>query len=169
MHPAAACGHKFLTAQAPAFGDARVRDLLRKAGACGLKPKSDAELLPVLLELIGARIPVSRWPSQMAKAEHAREVARAQAAKADRPAQPSDPAGEAHAGRPGEASVTPLHREPGWPQRARQARDGIDAERRRRREAAVPVTPKPPPRLGASFRERNVFLLPEDDEEGPRA
>jgi hypothetical protein len=35
--------------QAPAFGDARVRDLLRKAGACGLKPKSDAELLPVLL------------------------------------------------------------------------------------------------------------------------
>src|SRR5207237_170931 len=41
--------------QAPAFGDARVRDLLRKAGACGLRPKSDAELLPVLLEMIGAR------------------------------------------------------------------------------------------------------------------
>ena len=151
--------------QAPAFGDARVRDLLRKAGACGLKPKSDAELLPVLLELIGARIPVSRWPTQMAKAErteHAREVTRAQAARADKPAPPSGTADET-----GKASVIPLRGGPGWPQRARQARDGIDAERRRRREAAVPVAPQPPPRLGASFREHNVFLLPEDDEEAP--
>jgi transposase InsO family protein len=151
--------------QAPAFGDARVRDLLRKAGACGLRPKSDAELLPVLLELIGARIPVSQWPTQMAKAErtgHAREVAQAKAAQSDRPAGPADDAGD---GRQGGATVTPLHREPGWARRASQARDSLDAERRRRREAAVPVTPKPPPRLGASFRERNVFVLPEDDEE----
>jgi hypothetical protein len=143
--------------QAPAFGGARVRDLLTKASACGLKPRSDAELLPVLLDLIGARIPVSRWPAQMAKAErtgHAREAAQAQAAQADRP---------------GGASVTPLRREPGWPQRARQARDDLDAERRRRREAAVPLTPKPPPRLGASFRDHNVFVLPGDDEEDPRA
>ena len=62
---------------------------------------------------------------------------------------------------PGEANVTPLRRE--------QARDGLDAERRRRREAAVPVTPKAPPRLGASFRDHNVFLLPGDDEKDPRA
>jgi len=155
--------------QAPAFGDARVRDLLSRADACGLKPRSDAELLPVLLELIGGRIPVSRWPSQMTKAErtgHAREVTQAQAAQADRPAQPSGAAGEARAARPGGASVTPLRREPGWPQRAGQARDAIDAERRRRREAAVPVTPAPPPRLGASFRERNVFCLPDEEEDG---
>jgi hypothetical protein len=150
--------------QAPAFGDARVRDLLKKAAACGLRPKTDAELLPVLLEMIGARIPVSQWPTQMAKAErtgHSREAAQARAAQADRPADPADGAGEGT----GEATVTPLRREPGWAQRAAQARDGLDAERRRRREAAVPVTPKPPPRLGASFRERNVFVLPEDDEE----
>jgi hypothetical protein len=153
--------------QAPVFGDARVRDLLKKASACGLRPKTDAELLPVLLEMIGARIPVSQWPTQMAKAErtgHAREEARARAARSDRPADPADEAG----GEAGEATVTPLHPGPGWARRAAQARDGLDAERRRRREAAVPVTPKPPPRLGASFRERNVFVLPEDDEE-PRA
>ena len=158
--------------QAPAFGDARVRDLLTKASACGLKPRSDAELLPVMLDLIGARIPVSRWPAQMAKAErtgHAREVTQAQAAQADRPAPPSGPAAEAPAVTPGEAGVTPLRREPDWPQRARQARDDLDAERRRRREAAVPLTPKPPPRLGASFRDHNVFVLPGDDEEDPRA
>ncbi|MER6463785.1 hypothetical protein ACWC4D_29865 [Streptomyces sp. NPDC001288] len=35
--------------QMPAFGDARARDLLRKAAAAGRKPKSDADLLPVLL------------------------------------------------------------------------------------------------------------------------
>ena len=57
--------------------------------------------------------------------------------------------------------VTPLR----WPERSRSAGEALDAERRRRREAAVPVTPKPPPGLGASFRERNVFVLPEDDEE----
>jgi hypothetical protein len=158
--------------QAPAFGDARVRDLLKKASASGLKPRSDSELLPVLLELIGARIPVSRWPAQMAKAErtgHAREATQAQAAQADRPAPPSGPAARARAMTPGEADVTPLRREPGWHQRARQARDGLDAERRRRREAAVPVTPKPPPRLGASFRDGSVFVLPGGDDEDPRA
>ena len=153
--------------QAPAFGDARVRDLLKKAGACGLRPKSDAELLPVLLEMIGARIPVSQWPAQMTKAErtgHAREAARAQASQSDRPARPAEP----HSGdsnKTGVATVTPLRSEPGWAQRAAQTVDSLDAERRRRRETAVPVTPKPPPRLGASFRERNVFVLPEDDEE----
>jgi hypothetical protein len=59
-----------------------------------------------------------------------------------------------------------LRRTPGWQQRAAQTRDSIDAERRRRREAAVPVTPEPSPRLGASFRERNVFVLPDDEEDG---
>jgi hypothetical protein len=114
--------------QLPAFGDARVRDLLKRADACGLKPKSDTELLPVLLELTGSKIPGSQWPTQLKKSqrtEHAREVIQGKAAAAD---------------------------------------DSLDAERCRRREAAVPVTPKPPSLLGASFRERSVFLLPEDDE-----
>jgi transposase InsO family protein len=149
--------------QMPAFGDARVRDLLKKAAACGLKPKSDTELLPVLLELIGSKIPVSRWPTQMTRSQrtgHAREVAQASAAQADRPA-PSASESPATAGT---ANVTPLR----WPQRARETIDSIDAERRRRREAAVPVTPGPPPPLGTSFRERNVFVLPDDDDEEDR-
>jgi hypothetical protein len=149
--------------QVPAFGDARVRDLLRKAAACGLKPKSDAALLPVLLELIGSKIPVSQWPTQMTKSQrtgHAREVARAGAAYADRPAAAAG-APEQAPPRPEHATVTPLR----WRQRAEQARNSIDADRRRRREAAVPVTPKPPPPLGASYRERNVFVIPPDDEE----
>ncbi|MDP4512114.1 COG3415 family protein [Nonomuraea turcica] len=149
--------------QMPAFGDARVRDLLKRAQACRLKPRSDAELLPVLLELIGSKVPVSQWPTQMTKTqrtEHAREVTQAAAAQADRPIA-SPTTGEADAS--GSSAVTPLD----WTRRARQASDSIDGERRRRREEAVPVIPKPPPRLGASFRERNVFVLPDDDEEEP--
>jgi hypothetical protein len=117
----------------------------------------------VLLELIGSKIPVSQWPTRMAKSQrtgHAREVAQADAAEADRPAASGSAPAQAPS-RPEQASVTPLR----WRQRAEQARDGIDADRRRRREAAVPVTPKPPPPLGASYRERNVFVLPDDDEE----
>jgi hypothetical protein len=148
--------------QMPAFGDARVRDLLRKAAAGGMRPKSDTELMPVLLELIGSRIPVSQWPTQMKKSqrtEHAREVAQAKAAAADRPAaKPAAPEETAGQEEPKAAVLQ-------WPRRARQTQDAVDSERRRRREAAVSAAPKPPPRLGASFRERNVFLLPEDDEE----
>jgi hypothetical protein len=154
--------------EVPAFGDARAAELLKAAGEAGLAPKTDAELLAVLLGLIGGRVPVSAWPTQMARkkrTEHAREAAQGQAAQADRTARPRAPAaGEPWTG-PGEATVTRLHREPGWARRARRASDGIDADRRRRREAAVPVTPKPPPPLGASYRERNVFVLPPDDEE----
>ena len=148
--------------QMPAFGDARVRDLLKKAGACGMKPKSDTELLPVLLELIGSKIPVSQWPAQLSKSqrtEHAREAAQARVAETDRPAT-APPAGPEAAQE--QATVTALQ----WPQRARQARDSLDAERRRRREAVVPGTPTIPPPLGSSFRERNVFLLSEDDPTG---
>jgi len=144
--------------QMPAFGDARVRDLLKKADICGMKPKSDTELLPVLLELIGSKIPVSQWPTRLNKSqrtEHAREVAQAKAAESDRPA-------SAQVGTVDEqATVTELQ----WPQRGRQTQETLDAERRRRREAAVCGTPKIPPSLGSSFRERNVFLLPEDDQD----
>jgi hypothetical protein len=145
--------------QMPAFGDARVRDLLKKAEANGMKPKSDTELLPVLLELIGSKIPVSQWPSQLNKSqrtEHAREVTQAKSAESDRPATtPVEPVATQE-----QATVTALQ----WPQRAQQTQNSVDAERRRRREAAVSAAPKLPPPLGSSFRERNVFLLPDDDE-----
>jgi len=105
------------------------------------------------------------WPTRMSKTqrtEHAREVTQAEAAGTDRPTQAPDE----HDDRLGPSlpqTVTPLR----WPTRAAQAADGIDTERRRRREAAVPVAPKPPPALGSSFRQRNMFLLPEDDQEDP--
>ncbi|MBH1939116.1 transposase family protein [Streptomyces sp. AV19] len=152
--------------QMPAFGDTRASDLIRKADAAGLKPKSHAELLPVLLELIGSTIPVSKWPTQMKKSqrvEHARETHQAQAAHADRP--PTPPVRAANPVTPGgqEAAAKVLS----WPGRARQTQEAVAAERRRRREAARPA-PAPPPELGHSFRTRNVFVLPEDDLEEDR-
>jgi hypothetical protein len=146
--------------EVPSFGDARVEELLREAKARGLTPKSDAELLPLLLQLIGAHIPIEAWPTQMPKKkrkDHAREVLQGQAAAADRP--PSATA--ASAAERDDAAVVPL----GWTDRAAEAVQAMDDERRRRREAAVPQRPDPPPRLGEAFRRRSLFLLPAEDHE----
>jgi hypothetical protein len=146
--------------EVPSFGDARVEELLRQAQYRGLKPKSDAELLPLLLELIGAHIPVAAWPTQMPKKkrkDHAREVLQAQAAAADRPSA----ATVASATERDEVAVAPL----GWKQRAAEAVQAIDDERRRRREQAAPERPPPPPRLGDAIRRRSIFAVPRDDED----
>ncbi|MGW3924048.1 hypothetical protein ACWEA7_32520, partial [Streptomyces sp. NPDC005093] len=81
--------------EVPAFSDARVGDVLRQAAKAGLKPRSDAELLLVLIVLVATKTPVDAWPTQMTrqqKTERARELARARAAALDRPA-PAPPAG----------------------------------------------------------------------------
>jgi hypothetical protein len=139
----------------PAFGDARREDLLRAARQAGLTPKSDADLLPVLLELAGAHVPVDQWPGQLTRqqrVQHAREAAQAAAAAADRPAPAGDPAetGQDAAG-------------PQWPARARQAADAVDAERRRRRERATAgrqaALPAP---LGDQARRASLLALPDD-------
>ena len=80
--------------EVPSFSDLRADDLLRAARAAGLQPRSDAELLPLLLDLIGGLIPVDSWPTQMSRQQrtaHARESAQAGQAAADRPA-PAAPA-----------------------------------------------------------------------------
>ena len=114
----------------PAFSDKTADELLREARAAGLSPQSDDDLLPVLLRLLGGVAPVSQWPSRMGKKEkkgRARETAQGDQAARDR-----DGRGPAGAG--GGGTVVPLR----WPEQASRARDAIDAERRRRREQAVP-------------------------------
>ncbi|KJY18151.1 hypothetical protein VR46_44685, partial [Streptomyces sp. NRRL S-444] len=107
--------------------------------------------------------PVSGWKSlrKAERTEHAREMTQAAAARADRPLDMS-PARIPDAAEGG-AVVTPLR----WSQRVRQAEQSIDAERRHRREQAVRRRPAPPPALGESAGRRDLFLLPEDDEEEP--
>ena len=80
----------------PAFSDRTADELLREARVAGLSPKSDDDLLPVLLRLLGGVAPVSQWPSQMGKKEknaRARETAQGdQAARARHgPAAPRGP------------------------------------------------------------------------------
>jgi len=146
--------------EVPSFSDARVRDLLRAARQAGLKPRSDTELLPLLLRLLGAHIPVDSWPTRMTRAErtgHARESTQARAAAADRP---PGPAAAERAAR--EENVMALQ----WPQRARQAEDAVDAERRRRREAAVPARPEPAPLLRDALRGQSRLRIPDDQAPG---
>jgi hypothetical protein len=146
----------------PAFGDARVEELARAAKAAGLKPKSDAELLPLLLELIGGHIPVEAWPTQMPKKkrkDHAREVLQGQAAAADRPA-----AHGAAVTQPGNGAAVPLRRPEEWSERAHEVAAAVDNERRRRRQDAVREPPDPPPLMSSRSRRRSVLALPDDDE-----
>lgn len=141
----------------PAFSDKTADELLRQARAAGLSPKSDADLLPVLLRLLGGVAPVSQWASQLGKKEkkgRARERAQGDQAARDR-----------HGPEPGgaedEGKVVPLR----WPEQASAARDAIDAERRRRREQAVPQRPAPPGTLGDRLRATSLLALPDEDEE----
>lgn len=141
--------------EVPSFSDARVEELLSQARHAGLRPRSDEELLPMLLELLDHASPVWAWPTQQAKKRrtaHAREAAQGAAAHKDR-SQPGASAAEA-------ATVVALT----WDERSRRVGHAVDAERRRRREAAVPDVPSPPPRLGESLRRHSRLILPADDE-----
>ncbi len=166
--------------EVPAFSEARVREAMRELRRRGLAPKSDAELLPVLLELIGKNIPVDQWPTRLSRkerTEHAREVAQAAAAAADRPAGATDkkkadseldtlPPGGSPSARAaaGDGKVVPLR----WMERAQQGEDAVTSARRRRREAAVPEQPAPPQALSDRLRATSLMALTDadfDDEE----
>ncbi|MFD0223241.1 transposase [Streptomyces hirsutus] len=133
----------------PAFTDGRVRELLTAAKQAGLKPRTDSELLPLLLELLAAHVKAEQWPGQLTKAqrrERAREAAQVKAAAADRPA----------AGTAGAA----IGSRPSWPVPVDEA---VDAERRSRREAAVLQPPRAPRRMGDGSRRRAHALLAADE------
>jgi len=111
----------------------------------------------VLLKLLGGVAPVSQWPSQMGKKEkkaRARETAQGDQAARDRHGR--EPAGDGGGG-----TVVPLR----WPEQASRARDAVDAERRRRREQAVPQRPAPPGTLGDKLRSTSLLAIPGDDGE----
>ncbi|MFC9810510.1 transposase [Streptomyces virginiae] len=148
----------------PAFGDARVRQALRELRDQGLSPKTDTELLPTLMKLIGSKIPVEQWPTQLKKAErveHAREVAQAAAAAADQPCRTAPtPEGLTRGPLSADgANVVALQ----WRERAEQGYSAVEAERRRRREALTP-TKASPPTLSQRLRERSLLTIPDEEE-----
>lgn len=148
----------------PAFSDARVRQVMRELRTRGLSPKSDKDLLPLLLDLIGGNVPVEQWPTRLTKAqriEHAREEAQAAAAAADRPEMvPVDEEELARVPRQGGESdnVVDLR----WRQRAAQGQAAIDEERRRRREE-VSEEVSVPSTLGQRLRGASLMELLDED------
>ena len=118
----------------PAFGDKRVTELLQRAERAGLRPRTDAELLPHLLELMRLTNPVDRWPARLTRAqkiELARERLAGEAAAEDRPALPPQP--------------PPSRQDAELPAAAAETGRG----------AAKPVTA--PRRLGDGVRQRNLI------------
>ena len=141
--------------EVPAFSDKTAEELLGEARARGLSPRSDAELLPVLLELLGGLVPVARWPTQLDKKEKKAAPARRQASR-----QPATGRSRRCGRRAAGAEGGPLRRQAGG-----AGRDAVDAERRRRREQAVPQRPAPPGSLGDRLRRTSLLALPEEDEQ----
>jgi hypothetical protein len=159
--------------EVPAFSETRAKDLLAAARNAGLRPRTDAELLPLLLELLGANVPVESWPS-MAKAkrtELARDDAQSRAAAADQTSarplraatQPTSSTSPSSRSRTNAASGPRTKHEPTWPHHANTVDAAVDADRRRRREQVLADTPVVrPARLGDVFRRGNLFLLSDD-------
>ena len=146
--------------EVPSFSDIRADDLLRAARAAGLQPRSDADLLPLLLDLVGGLIPVDSWPTQMSRQQrtaHARESAQAGQAAADRPA-PAAPAA-APGRQDGDTTVVPVR----WRDQARDTATAVDAERRRRRELSVGSGPEPAPLMRDALRHGSMLRLPDED------
>ncbi|WP_284741713.1 hypothetical protein [Amycolatopsis sp. RTGN1] len=149
--------------EVPAFSDARARDLLAAAREAGLKPRSDAELLPLLLDLLGAHVPVESWPTlaKTQRTELARDTTRGRAAAADRSS--ARPLREVTASRRSKPATSPAPPGPAsWPEHSRTVEQAVDSDRRRRREALGDESPARPARLGDSFRRGNLFLLAAD-------
>jgi hypothetical protein len=93
------------------------------------------------------------------KKSRARQAAQGDQAASDRnPATPAASGGRQE--EDGTGNVVPLR----WPGQAAQARDAVDAERRRRREQAVPQRPAPPATLGERLRATSMLAIPEEDE-----
>jgi hypothetical protein len=101
--------------------------------------------------------------TQMGKKEkkaRSRQAAQGDQAASDRNGPAAVAAGDQEAG-DGMANVVPLR----WPEQAAQARDAVDAERRRRREAAVPQRPAPPQSLGDRLRATSMLSIPDEEDE----
>jgi hypothetical protein len=128
--------------------------------ANNIRIHSESELLEHLLGILGSVTPVDQWPSQAKKmagkkrrVAKAREITRAQAAAADRPAAPA-PADE----------QVPAEMPVAWAEHARTIDRAVDADRRRRREEALSdAKPVAPATLHEALKRRPMFRLPPPD------
>ncbi|MER5582547.1 hypothetical protein ABT090_13000 [Streptomyces asoensis] len=145
----------------PAFSDKTADALLTRVRANKIRIHSESELLEHLLGILGSVTPVDQWPSQAKKkagkkqrVAQAREITRAQAAAADRPAAPVIADESAPAGMPA-----------AWAEHARTIDHAVDADRRRRREEALAdVKPVAPATLHEALNQRPMFRLPPPDD-----
>lgn len=155
------------------FNDARARDLLAAARSAGLKPRTDTELLPLLLDLLDAHVPVASWPT-MAKAkrtEHARGDRQRRAARADQATATTAPPARTSVPEPVAAMKNPNQQSPSNAGHIHHAESlklvSRSDKQRRRHEALQDHHADPPPLLGQQHRTRSLFVLADDDDDEP--
>ncbi|MFJ7901745.1 transposase [Streptomyces sp. NPDC096198] len=145
----------------PAFSDKTADALLTRVRANKIRIHSESELLEHLLGILGSVTPVDQWPSQAKRkagkkqrVAQAREITRAQAAAADRPAAPAIA-----------DELAPAEMPAAWAEHARTIDHAVDADRRRRREEALAdVKPVAPATLHEALNRRPMFRLPPPDD-----
>ncbi|MGW6472898.1 transposase [Streptomyces nigra] len=145
----------------PAFSDKTADALLTRVRANKIRIHSESELLEHLLGILGSVTPVDQWPSQAKRkagkkqrVAQAREITRAQAAAADRPAAPAIA-----------DELAPAEMPAAWAEHARTIDHAVDADRRRRREEALSdVKPVAPATLHEALNRRPMFRLPPPDD-----
>ncbi|MEU4119076.1 hypothetical protein AB0F71_31860 [Kitasatospora sp. NPDC028055] len=147
--------------EVPAFSDTSVTQVMEHIREHGLAPRSEEDLLPVLVELLTATTPVAQWPTQKAGKGNAQTGKRRRASWAREDSRGHSAAADRMAGRQPTAD-DPAATAPASIERA------VDASRRRRREAARVREPAAPPLLDDALHRRNLFLLPGGlDEDAP--
>ncbi|MET9793251.1 transposase [Streptomyces canus] len=145
----------------PAFSDKTADALLTRVRTNKIRIHSESELLEHLLGILGSVTPVDQWPSQAKRkagkkqrVAQAREITRAQAAAADRPAAPAIA-----------DELAPPEMPAAWAEHARTIDHAVDADRRRRREEALTdVKPVAPATLHEALNRRPMFRLPPPDD-----
>ncbi|MEV0372172.1 transposase [Streptomyces sp. NPDC050636] len=148
----------------PAFSDKSAAELLGTVRQRKLAPRTDADLLPLLLEILGSVTPVEQWPTQQ-------EPKPKKATKRERAARSRERSNAATAATDrGSAarSAEPDAVDESWEEHAASVQEAVDADRRRRRETASESGPAIPRTLDASLKRRHLFLTPsvlEDDED----
>jgi hypothetical protein len=138
--------------EVPAFSDTSVTDVLEHVRRHGLAPRSEEDLLPVLVELLTATTPVKQWLTQKTRKTKAPAGKRGRAARAREDSRGRTAAADRAAGRhpvAEEATGAPLP----------AIERAVDASRHSRREAAQLREPVAPPLLDDALRRRSLFLL----------
>ncbi|GIF15469.1 DDE-type integrase/transposase/recombinase [Actinoplanes teichomyceticus] len=154
-------------AELPAFSDTTVKAALAKARDAGLRPRSDKDLLPFLLDLLDEYSRIDDWYTTKTKKDRvarAREVLSAETAQADRPAQVDQRLTSDQPRIPEQKKPTRRTAR----ERRQEEQNAIDKAQAKRREKALSGRPEPAAPLQLGSGSSGFYDLPPKAKKAPK-